>query len=278
VDFKKGTPWHLSELASALATMELASGSTRRARKLFHLALKQPTENTIAQARWAASLDSGIRLEQKHYDDPRSAEARAWRFYYEGKWEAALRNFWTWHFDQPFSSNPCATGSFVASEILGNYDDAADFATSGLTANPDHPTLLNNLAFALIHNGKPAAATAALARIRGQIQVEHWIPVLATQGLFHFRYGDLDRGRELYRLAIEKAKRVRPDLAVLAKLHLALEERLVGTPESEERIKEALVEAELLNLAYLKAILQRLRVVFRQTTIEFPTEAQGTHR
>jgi predicted permease len=47
-------PIHVTELASSLATLELADGNRRKARKLFQRALQSPTENSIAQVDWAA--------------------------------------------------------------------------------------------------------------------------------------------------------------------------------------------------------------------------------
>src|SRR5207249_5632885 len=47
-------PAHLAELASALGTVELLSGKTKAARKLFHRSLEAPTDNSVAQAVWAS--------------------------------------------------------------------------------------------------------------------------------------------------------------------------------------------------------------------------------
>lgn len=263
---------HLSELAGALATLELTSGSVRRARRLFRLALEKPTDNTIAQARWAKGLDPAINLEARHYNDPLSAEARAWHFYYEGKWSAALANFWTWHFDQPFSRRPCATGSFIAAEILDNHDEAIDLARSGLQANPDDPALLNNLAFSLIHVGRLSEAKDNLVRVRGQgVPVEDAIPLFATFGLFAFRCGYPDRGRQYYREAIDRARALgNEELAVLAELHLAHEEDLAGGPLADELMKAAHRNAEKLSAPYLKAAEVRLQAAVQQRLIEPP--------
>ena len=51
-------PFHTAEMASALATMELVEGSAKRARKLFDASLRDPTENSVAQAQWAAQQQS----------------------------------------------------------------------------------------------------------------------------------------------------------------------------------------------------------------------------
>jgi tetratricopeptide (TPR) repeat protein len=264
------SPWHLSELASAIGTLELTSGSTKRARKLFRLALQEPTDNTIAQARWATGLDPGISVDPKHYNDPLSAEARAWNFFYAADWKAALSNFWAWHFDQPFSRRPCATGSYIAAEILGNHEDAIEMAQSGLNANPDNAALLNNMAFSLIHTGKLRKAAEYLTRSRGQaVPAEESIPLLATFGLWAFRAGYPQRGRELYLRAIERARAAGyRELLALAELHLAHEEYLANEPSAEQRLNQALIDASEANAPYVKVVESRIRAVFQQPLIQ----------
>ena len=58
-------PRHVSELASALATVDLESGNRRSARKLFAVALQNPTENSVAQAQWASSTSQDLDLRDR---------------------------------------------------------------------------------------------------------------------------------------------------------------------------------------------------------------------
>ena len=51
----------LTELASELATLELAAGK-RQARRLFEKALLDPNDNSLAQAEWASQHASGINV------------------------------------------------------------------------------------------------------------------------------------------------------------------------------------------------------------------------
>ncbi len=263
-------PRHLSELASAIGTLELTNGSTKRARKLFRLALEEPTENSVAQARWATNIDGGIQVEDRHFEDPLSREARAWYFYYAEHWDSALQNFWTWHFDEPYSFKPCATGSFVAAEILGRYGDAADLARSGLTANPGHPLLLNNLAYALILQGRLHEATHVLERFRlSSVPAVDTIALRATTGLLAFRLGYTNLGRNLYRGAIQHATlRDLPELATLAELHLGYEEFRVGNPKAQEHIKAAVDRADTFRSHYFHAVHKRLAALNQQMEFE----------
>ena len=60
-------PRHLSELATAVAMMELEEGERKRARKYIQKGLLDPTENTLAQVYWAKEnrrLNDGFQLDQ----------------------------------------------------------------------------------------------------------------------------------------------------------------------------------------------------------------------
>lgn len=263
---------HLSELAGALATLELTSGgSARRVRKLFTLALEEPTDNTIAQARWASGIDPAIRLKAEHYSDPLSAEARAWHFFYNGNWKAALANFWTWHYDQPFSRKPCATGAFVAGGILGDYAEMIELSEAGLRANPGHPGLLNNLAFGMISSGEMSKAAEILLRVRGRpVSADHRIALFATHGMFAFRCGDAKLGRAYYEAAIRAAREAESEQqAVLAELHLAHEAFRAGDPQGDQQVKAAHVAVEKLGTPYIAAVEVRLSSMVQQNLIEY---------
>ena len=95
---------HLSELASAVATLELYSGNAKKARRLFTQSLKEPTENSIAQAAWAMKRDSGIFIEDRHLERSNAFEARSRMYYAKREWMKIVNECWNWQYDQPFSS------------------------------------------------------------------------------------------------------------------------------------------------------------------------------
>ena len=68
---------HISELASALATVEFSENNLRQSKKLIKLSLKEPTENSIAQAIWLFPdyVNSQERKESL-IDVPKAYEAR----------------------------------------------------------------------------------------------------------------------------------------------------------------------------------------------------------
>ena len=232
----------ISELASAVATLELGSGSTKKARRLFELSLDQPTENSIAQAAWASRQNRIIRLDHRYLSRPSTFEARSWHYYSESKWRQAIDECQSWLYDQPFSSKPGIHGSYVSGTALEDYPRSEQFAREGLIANPSDFSLLNNLTFALIKLGNLAEAKEALSRAsRLQLSVRHQAVLQATQGLLAFRTGDVTGGRQLYADARAKARKVQDRrLLALASAFHAIEEASQNTPHRRSVRSEAL--------------------------------------
>ena len=146
-------PSQITELASAIATLELNAGDNRKARKLFHQSLVEPTDNSIAQVEWASQKISNLTLERRHLNAPLSYEARALDFYLEGKWSETYTECVSWLNDEPYSTRPTVLGTFIASVALQNFSEAAQLARRSLKANPNSQLLLNNLTFALVSAG-----------------------------------------------------------------------------------------------------------------------------
>ncbi len=74
LEAERQPPFHLSELASALGTLESCSGNQRAARPLIAYSLRDPAENSIAQAAWLHRNLGGVGLES---GTTPSAEANA---------------------------------------------------------------------------------------------------------------------------------------------------------------------------------------------------------
>jgi tetratricopeptide (TPR) repeat protein len=229
--------FQLSELASALATIELGAASTRRAKRLFLTALEDPTENSVAQAVWA-SRRLELPIAESALDAPDSFEARARLAAREGDWRRAADEAWFWLYDQSFAAEPAIFGSYEAS--LGRaYDEGVRFASEGLVANPSDVTLRNNLAFCLIHQGELKRARRELRRVRRDgMKPRERALILATWGLLRFREGQPEHGRKLYARAIEEARD--PSQRALAAILLAREELLARGTAGTSAVQEAL--------------------------------------
>jgi tetratricopeptide (TPR) repeat protein len=126
-----------SELASQLATIQFRDGNRGEARKLFAHALKAPTDNSVAQLRSIADLDSSFDIMFKRASAPRNFEAMALLHFHVGNWSDALNEAWKWYNDEPFARRPAALGSYIASDIIQDYPQGYRFALAGLKSNPD---------------------------------------------------------------------------------------------------------------------------------------------
>ena len=236
------SPAHLSELASAVATLELNSGSIKKSKGFFRQSLKSPTENSIAQAAWVSRQpNSAIRFDDQCLELNNSFEAASWNYYHESQWKLAVEQCKLWQFDQPFSSRPGVHGSYVSAVALGDYETSEWFARQGLRANQSDFTLMNNLAFALINRGnmKEARETLSIASRLQSSDLER-IVLHATKGLLAFRTGDVAVGRKLYSDARAKARHLRNhQLLTLASVFHAIEEVSQQVSDSSSVLTEA---------------------------------------
>ena len=257
------SPSHISELAAAVATVELGAGSVKKSRRLFGQSLEQPTENSIAQAGWASRRNESIPLAEEYLTRPHTFEARSWSFYAKGRWKAVLEECAQWRDDQPFSSRPCVQGSYVAAVAVEDYGASARFAEYGLVANPKDFMLLNNLAFAQINRRDVGGAEKTLARIDRLPQSEQDRAVLyATRGLWEYRRGNRDRGRDLYAAARSEARKMQSTDGgrrfALASFFQAVEEARGSSSAGETVLSEASVTLQKVRDPIFELLLKRL--------------------
>lgn len=232
----------LSELRTALGTLEFSAGNGRVARRLLTMSLEDATENAVAQARWMQSQGANVQVTEA-LRSPRTFEARALDAYHAEGWADCIENATEWLDDQPFSSRPAILGSFAAVVGPADYGLGARLSERGLAANPRDPTLLNNLALCQARQGflREAAATLARTRPLPLTDVERSM-ITATRGLVAFRQGDLPAARTHYADAVRSFQlRGEFESAGVAALFWAEEERAVGAMDQFElRYHEAL--------------------------------------
>ncbi len=221
-------PQHISELASALGTLEAKHGAHRRGRQLFRVSLERPTENAIAQAEWAARVLKLIDFEPRHLSAPGAFEAQTGQSMRKGSWSEGLTAATNWFEDEPFSVKPPIQAGYISSVALDKHPEAIRFIELGRRANPNDWLLKNNLAFSYASMDDVVKAESLLTTLEMPSESEKqrlgiW---LATTGLIQFRKGQLQVGRELYMKAIavlEGADLRKPK--ALASLFLAREEQ-----------------------------------------------------
>lgn len=236
-------PRHLSELRSAIGTLEAHAGNRKGARKLLYRSLESPTENAIAQAAW---IDRNIVAlpESRKNTQALSPEAAAWAAYQAGEWGTAYAETQKWFLDQRFSSRPAVLGSFLATTILERHDDAIQWAKFGLRCNPNDVVLKNNGACALAQAGRVNEAAALLATVRaGDVSGTFAVTFHATRGLIHFRSGQHEQGRAAYLRAIQLAEAEDDWRALQARLILASEEIRASPSDGVADAKESLERA-----------------------------------
>lgn len=256
----------VSELASAIATLEMNNSNNGRARKLFRRALARPTDNTIAQAEWARRSIQNLDFEIDSFDVPRKYEALAENKFREGKFDDALEQGRNWILDQPFAVSPVLFTGFVSS-VMEDFDASVRIYKFGVDANPENITLRNNLAFALASNNRPDLAIGELKKIdRTKLTIRDTIVLTATEGLINFRNGRTADGRELYRRAIEVAKNNKePIYAMRALAFLAREEIHARTDMAKQTLEQASDEARNYVSKELDVLLTKLEQVLDET-------------
>ena len=242
LDGHKKPATHVSELASALATLEMASGKTKKARKLFRRSLESPTDNSIAQAVWAHNLHLPFVIDDQYLKFPNAFEAGSWSYYFDEDWHKAVEQCELWQFDQPFSRRPGIQGSYVAAVALDDYVKCKELAERGLRSNPKDLTLLNNYTFALINLGEIQKAQTYFSKMRSmQNTISDQVTFLATQGLLGFRTGEIAQGRDSYTAAIELARRAGHQRELAIALYFFAKEELAYTRDSNNNlVSEAL--------------------------------------
>jgi tetratricopeptide (TPR) repeat protein len=238
------SPSHLTELASAIATLEFINGKTQVARKLFRAALDKPTDNSLAQAEWASRHMTQLAVDANKFHVPRIFEARAWELYTNGEWSAAMNQSSKWLRDQPFAIEPVLFSSYLAAAIFEDHERSVRILRFGLMSHRANPTLLNNLAYSLAVTGQVREARDVYELINHQDLNDTWkITVTATGGLLSYKEGACDEGRALYLRAIELARsKSLPALSVRAATYLAREEILCDSPHALAAVELVLNE------------------------------------
>ena len=236
------SPRSISELASALATLEWGNGSRRRARHHFLQAMDDPTENSVAQAAFISRRQKGVvSIPERARCLPRSYEASAWAALQDGRWTDAAEQSESWFADEPFSSRSAVFSSWVASALLGRHEDAIRLTAIARRISPDSFMLDNNLAFSLASIGRWKKARKILEVYATSPPDDDDRPVLnATRGLIAYRSGDIKSGRDLYGAAIRQAVE-RNDFvtAITALGYVGREEQRIGQPNAADLFDHA---------------------------------------
>lgn len=192
---------HLSELAGAIASVELWAGQTKAARSAMRIALLHPTDNVMAQA-ITEQRSLGVRLDEPHMRMAISISSEAMLF---EQWrahdaKAAERHALEWHREEPFSSRPVQFLTALHS-LRGDYETADRWVRAGIRADRNDFGLLCNLAFTSAALGKLQEAEFVVKKAR-RSESRTDPHLTATEGLIAMKRAQWQSADELYLDAI----------------------------------------------------------------------------
>lgn len=220
LEAKAFAPVHLSELASAVGTIDVLDGKIKKAKERFYQSLKAPTENALAQMKWAeGKIRNGFHLDELISNNRLAYEAAFRTAYTERDMEKALQLAQEWMADEPFAPEPVANVTYVAS-LLDDYEMAIRSTERELRlAATREVCILNNRVYALISGGKAFTDDHASRELSDWISnitrdlresriqdVGDQVHALANLGLLFYRAGDMEVGRKFYDQAADLTK------------------------------------------------------------------------
>ena len=225
----KYSPFSLTELAASIGTLEFFNGNRKKTRNFLKKALISPNDNSLAQVEWILNKTHLFEMNPSDYKIENKYEALVLNDYYNGQWNAGLKNSVAWFCDLPFSKQPVIFGSHIAGDILEKSDVARKLLYAGLISHPNDAQIINNLVYSLALENKLNEAEKYMGRIRNWSTIDPiaQICLTATSGLISFRRGLQDQGRYQYLKAIEATKVLKnKHFQWLAELNYAREEIL----------------------------------------------------
>ena len=224
------SPFSVSELCFAICKEDLEAGKRRDWQKMFSLGLRDPNENSLAQAEYIVKEEKRMRFNYGLYNAVNHKhEADTRNNYSLGRYEEAFISSVNWMQDYRFSHEPIAFAFDLSCTFLKKYDYSSAIIKHWLKTHPQDYAMTNNLIYALGLSDHIEEAEKLLAKVDVTQQlkdkVENGICLLATNGLIEYRKGNIDEGRQLYQLSIDTAKKMRDrNLAGKARLNMIREE------------------------------------------------------
>ena len=208
------TPHEMSELTSAIATVEYFNGDHKKSEELFDKSLIDPTDNSFAQSLWYKQSP----IEDKRLDYyAQSNEIQAHRYSKEGDFTKSLKYSKDWQTDEPFSRRPYQLSSHLVGGIFDNNLKAAEISLEAYNKQKQVKSRLdqkedfglrNDIAYYLLKAGRTREAMKYLQPIlklrperRTRERYEYFC--LATIGLFLYKVGENELGKQFYKKAIK---------------------------------------------------------------------------
>ena len=196
-----------TELASALATIEMIEGANKKAKALFKKALVLPNENSLAQAEWA-SRDLRLFIDQGVLKTPRSFEANCKYAYRQLLIDDAIKSASMWAEDEAFSSRPLDYLAYLYS-LSDQFAAAKSASDASARLNPsDNIVSRLNLVYLKIQEGQLEGLQGEIDLLaRHQDARSHSTQFAANAGALAYSTGSLQQAREFYCESIKNARK-----------------------------------------------------------------------
>lgn len=261
-------PLHLSELATAVGMFELETGEAKKARRLVEMALRDPTENTLAQVSWAREnkhLKGASVLDDlvQHASNAFEADFRLKGL--AGDLLGAKSAGEQWACDEPFAARPIIGLAFIAS-ILDDYDQTVELAENvrRLDGRVDLTLEMNTL-FARMSSSHLSVEKnrreieAIHTRLMAIAQEKNAFHAMANLALWHYRFGQVPVGAALYQKVIAMLENTGPlERAALAAAYAAREAILVRQPGAQVLLEQAKAFAKRSRYAVAEFYVRKL--------------------
>ncbi len=256
------TQYSRSELAAGLATVEFNSGTSKKAKKLIHQSLMDPTENALAQVEWLSKQYRGSIPEEVTLgrNVPASYEAGTIYSFRYKKYEESLKAAKLWSRYLPLSSRPILYSSHIAGVQMEDDAEMVRILESSTPAQQNDPIVLNNYAFALARSGDTMKAMEKIKRASMYPLTESdRLVITATRGLVAFREGDAKKGRLQYLEAIKGFERTNNNYASSMALYFwAIEEKRIKSEYAVSIVNEAKESIDRYEVIELEDLVKKL--------------------
>jgi tetratricopeptide (TPR) repeat protein len=249
----------LSELASAVATVELNDGSDKKARHLFAKSLERPNDNSVAQAEWAAQRLKLV-VDAAALRTPFSFEANSNNAYRRLQMLDAIAFAKEWAEDEPFASRPldALTHMYCLEE---RFDEARQSAEHAIRLEgKDTGSSQLNLLFIRIEQGDIEGAHEDLLRLAKRAESRPYaVHIYADAGALAYATGDFKQGQFYYQKAIKLARaKGAVSEEALARAFFARAATRHGDPNAENVVRDTAAAVERLPSAGAIHIVRRL--------------------
>jgi len=262
IDDDNLTHFARSELTSGMATIELKSGSLKRAKKLMRKALSDPTENALAQVEWLSNqINEDIpEIYELGRNVPASYEAQALDLFYNRRFKESLEASRMWGRYLYLSSRPVIQSSYVAALPMNDDTEAIRILESCTPAQKNDPAAMNNYAFSLARSGNIQRAVEIIKKAKSYpLSERQKFVITATEGLIAFRSDSIEKGRSLYSMAVKGFERIN-DLraAAMATYFWAVEEKRIRAQTATSIVEEAKKRISRFNVFELEDLIKKL--------------------